>query len=48
MKIRINLLFSFFERRKLMSLQLIVVQFMIGIASAGAWFWIERKFFGNK
>lgn len=31
-----------------MSLQLIVVQFMIGIASAGAWFWIERKFFGNR
>lgn len=31
-----------------MSLQLIVVQFMIGIASAGAWFWIERKFFGSK
>lgn len=31
-----------------MSLQLMVVQFIIGIASAGAWFWIERKFFGNK
>ena len=30
-----------------MSLQLMVVQFIIGIASAGAWFWIERKFFGN-
>ena len=42
------MIFSFFERRKLMSLQLIVVQFIIGIASVGAWFWIERKFFGNK